>query len=49
MAYVFINKNTGKKERHIQCVGCLEWVPASEYSRHECKTKEQQRDRLLWL
>lgn len=36
MAHIFINEKTGKKERHICCSGCCEFIPTSEYQNHKC-------------
>jgi len=37
MAHIFVNEKTGKKEKHIQCSNCLEYIPYSEYDKHTCE------------
>jgi len=39
MEMMLINKKTGKKEKHIQCVACCRWIPISEFSHHQCEEK----------
>ena len=40
MAHIFLNEKTGKKERHIQCLRCLSYIPNSEYEEHKCDGNE---------
>jgi len=44
--FVFVNPKTGKKERHICCAGCCEFIPTSEYDQHKCPNEYE---RLMWL
>jgi len=36
----FINPKTGRKEKHIQCKACCEWIPESEFMDHECEEQK---------
>jgi len=44
--FVFYNPKTGKKERHICCPGCCEFIPVSEYDQHECPNEYE---RIMWM
>jgi len=46
MAHIFVNPKTGKKERHICCVGCCEFIPESEYDKHVCPNEKA---RIMYL
>lgn len=34
MVFRFLNEKTGKKEKHVQCLSCLDFIPESEYFVH---------------